>query len=373
MGACQLRPPPPRGLLQNSLAVIHWTYRRVGMCDGFEADGAVETGQLSFGDALVSGAGVLDRIDGLVDWSLFAGVVSQVRAVDGGPGRPSWPGIVLLKALVLQSLYGLSDRAAEAALANRLSFRRFCGLGLAEGVPDHAVLCRFRNALVAAGAVERLFAALDAQLMAAGVVVKRGTMLDATVLPTTEARPKDRPKDRPEKDQTSQDAPKDIKDIKPARDPDAGFVRRQGKAGSVYGNKAHVGVDQGSGLVRSLRVTPANVNDTVEADALIRGDEASVWADAAYHTHDRAAALRARGVKPRRARRANKHHPLGRHARRLNRLIARRRAAVETTFATWKNRMGLTAIRSIGLIKARGQVTLTALAFNLRRWAALTA
>jgi IS5 family transposase len=326
------------------------------------------TGQLSFGDALVSGAGagVLDRIDGLVDWSLLAGVVSQVRAVDGGPGRPSWPGTLLLKALVLQSLYGLSDREAEAALADRLSFRRFCGLGLAEGVPDHAVLCRFRNALVAAGAVERLFAALDAQLMAAGVVVKCGTMLDATLLPTTAARPKD----RPEKDQTSQDAPKDIK---PARDPDAGFVRRQGKAGSVYGYKAHVGVDQGSGLVRSLRVTPANVNDTVEADALIRGDEASVWADAAYHTHDRAAALRARGVKPRLARRANKHHPLGRHARRLNRLIARRRAAVETTFATWKNRMGLTAIRYIGLVKARGQVTLTALAFNLRRWAALTA
>ena len=325
------------------------------------------TGQLSFGDALVSGAGagVLDRIEGLVDWASLAEVVSQVRVVDGGPGRPAWPGIVLLKALVLQSLYGLSDREAEAALADRLSFRRFCGLGLAEGVPDHAVLCRFRNALVAAGAVEQLFAALDAQLMAAGVVVKRGTMLDATLLPTTAARPKDRPKDM-----AAQEKPKDSK---PVRDPDAGFARRQGKAGSIYGYKAHVGVDQDSGLVRSLRVTPANVNDTVEADALIRGDEASVWADAAYHTHAREAALRALGMKPRLARRANKHHPLGRHARRLNRLIARRRAAVETTFATWKNRMGLTAIRYIGLAKARGQVTLTAFAFNLRRWAALTA
>lgn len=333
------------------------------------------TGQLSFGDALVSGAGVgvLDRIEGLVDWASLAGVVSQVRVVDGGPGRPAWPGIVLLKAIVLQSLYGLSDREAEAALADRLSFRRFCGLGLAEGVPDHAVLCRFRNALVAAGAVERLFAALDAQLMAAEVVVKRGTMLDATLLPTVAARPKDGPKGGP-KDRSKALAPQEKpKDSKPPRDPDAGFARRQGKAGSVYGYKAHVGVDQGSGLVRALRVTPANVNDTVEADALIRGDEASVWADAAYHTHAREAALRALGMKPRLARRANKHHPLGRHARRLNRLIARRRAAVETTFATWKNRMGLTAIRYIGLAKARGQVTLTALAFNLRRWAALTA
>jgi IS5 family transposase len=312
------------------------------------------TGQLCLGDALVSGigSGVLDRIDGLVDWAGLAAIVAEVRAPEAGPGRPSWPGLVLLKALVLQSLYGLSDREAEAALADRLSFRRFCGLGLLEGVPDHAVLCRFRNALGAAGAVERLFAALDAQLLASGVMVRRGTMLDATLVETTAARPRDG---------------------KPARDPDAAFARRQGKAGSAYGFKAHVGVDAGSGLVRKVIVTPANVNDTVEADVLLCGDEREVWADAAYHTHAREAALRARGVKPRLARRANKHHPLGRHARRLNRLIARRRAAVETTFATWKNRMGLTAIRYIGLAKARGQVTLTALAFNLRRWAALTA
>ena len=98
-----------------------------------------------------------------------------------------------------------------------------------------------------------------------------------------------------------------------------------------------------------------------------------VWADAAYHTHARAAALKARGVKPRLMRRPNKHHPkLPPRLARYNQLIARRRSAVETTFATWKRRMGLTRARYVGLAKVTGQILMTAIAFNLRRAAALT-
>ena len=157
-------------------------------------------------------------------------------------------------------------------------------------------------------------------------------------------------------------------------DPDARFTRRQGKASSSrFGYKAHVGVDEGSGLIRSVLPTPANVNDTVPADALIRGDEKSVLADGAYHTHAREAALKARGIKPRLMRRPNKHHPkLPARLQRYNRLIARRRAAVETTFATLKRRMRLNAIRYRGLAKASAQVLIAAIAFNLRRWAALS-
>ncbi len=133
-------------------------------------------------------------------------------------------------------------------------------------------------------------------------------------------------------------------------------------------------MDQGSALIRSVIATPANVNDTVPADALIRGDERAVLADAAYHTHRREAALKKRGVKARLMRRPNKHQrKLPPRLARLNRLIAPRRAAVETTFATWKRRMGFTAIRYLGLAKASAQITLVAIAFNLRRWSAMAA
>src|SRR5262249_15141390 len=97
----------------------------------------------------------------------------------------------------------------------------------------------------------------------------------------------------------------------------------------------------------------------------------AVYGDGAYDTHARRARLQARGIKPRLARRPNKHHPkLPPRLRRYNRLVAVRRSAVETTFATWKNRMGFTAIRYVGLVKASAQVLLSPIAFNMRRWVA---
>jgi IS5 family transposase len=178
-------------------------------------------------------------------------------------------------------------------------------------------------------------------------------MLDATLIQAVSAPPKE---DRPSKD------------------PDARFTKRQGKGGSTFGYKAHVGVDEGSGLIRTVLTTPANINDTTPADELIRGDEAVVWADAAYDTHARRARLKAEGKKPRIAFRPNRHHPeLPPRLKRYNLLIARRRAKVETTFATLKRRMRLTCIRYVGLMKATGQVLLASIAFNMRRWATIAA
>ena len=312
-------------------------------------------GQFSFVDALMpQGVGRnarLERLSELVKWYRFEKLLTGLRS-EAGPGRPGYRPLVLFKALLLQALYGLSDVELEEALADRLSFRRFVGVGLEEEVPDSTTLCRFRNLLSAEGRLQKLFAELDRQLENAGVILKRGTMLDATLIETAAASPP-----------RGEAAPVD---------PDAGFARRSGKPGSTYGYKAHVGVDQGSGIIRSVITTPANVNDTVPADQLVRGDEKAVWADAAYHTHERERRLKAAGVKARLMRRPNKHHPkLPARLARYNRLIGRRRAAVETTFATLKRRMGLDVIRYIGLNKASAQVMLAAMAFNMRRWVTL--
>jgi IS5 family transposase len=312
------------------------------------------TGQLSLVEAFLGGkaggGSPLDRLGSLVKWYRFEKLLGGLR--DGGAGRPAWPPLVLFKALLLQSLYGLSDRELEEALSDRLSFRRFAGLGLGESVPDHTVLSRFRNLLVVEGLLEKLFGELDRQLEKTGLVLKRGMMLDATLIEAVSA-------------------PRSGERL--SKDPDARFARRQGKAGSTFGYKAHVGVDEGSGLIRSVITTPANVNDTTPADGLIRGDEQRVWADAAYHTHARVARLKAEGRKPRIACRPNRHHPeLPARLKRYNRLIARRRAAVETTFATLKQRMKLSMIRYVGLAKASGQVLMAAIAFNMRKWLALT-
>jgi transposase, IS5 family len=312
------------------------------------------TGQLSFVEALMpTGWGHnarLERLTQLVRWYRFEKLLSGLRS--DGPGRPAYAPLAMFRALLLQSLYGLSDMELEEALNDRLSFRRFVGLGLEDEVADHTTLCRFRNLLIQKALLEKLFAELDRQLDKAGVILKRGTMLDATLIETAASAP-------PRKDGS-------------VTDPDARFAKRSGKAGFTFGYKVHVGVDEGSGLIRSVITTPANVNDTTPADDLIRGDEKAVMGDAAYHTHRRQAALKLRGIKPRLMRRPNKHHPrLPPRLARYNRLIARRRAAVETTFATFKRRMGLTSIRYIGLAKASAQLLMAAMAFNMRRWVTL--
>jgi transposase, IS5 family len=316
--------------------------------------GVKKQDQLGFADLAASrGRRVnepLDRLDALVKWDRFEKLVAHLRQEEG-PGRKGYGPLLLFKALLLGSLYGLSDRDLEDALCDRLSFRRFLGLGMEESAPDHSVICKFRNALVVEGLMEKLFAELDRQLEEAGMILKRGTMLDATLIETQAARP---PRAGEEAD-----------------DPDAAFAKREGKAGSTYGYKAHVGVDEGSGIIRAVIATPANVNDTVPADKLIRGDEAEVLGDAAYHTHAREKMLEDRGQACLLMRRANKHHALSPTLKALNRAIARRRWSVETTFATWKRRMGFAAIRYIGLVKASAQVTMAAIAFNLKRWCVL--
>lgn len=312
-------------------------------------------GQLGWAEAfLAPGLGVnakLEKIAGLVKWERFETLLARVRP--GESGRPPYPALSMFKALLLQQWYGLSDPGLEEALADRLSFRRFCGFALDEPTPDHTTLCRFRNDVAAAGLAETLFAEMNRQLDCRGLVLKRGTLIDATVVRAA-VNPSG-----------SAAAPSD---------PDAAFVKRVGRAGSTFGFKAHIAVDAGSGLLRGARLTPANVNETVIADALVQGDEVAVYADQAYDTRARRSGLRARGIKDRIMHRPNKHHPeLPRWQRRRNRLIARLRGRVETAFAVLKRHYRWDRVRYVGLARNQSHLYLLCIALNLRRALAMTA
>ena len=140
-------------------------------------------GQVGFAEAfLPAGFGRnarLERIAGLIDWTPLEALVRRVRP--GTMGRPPYRALVMVRALLLQQWYGLSDPALEEALSDRVSFRRFCGLALEEATPDETTLCRFRLALVAAELGEALFAEVSRQLDAAGFMVKAGTLIDASL------------------------------------------------------------------------------------------------------------------------------------------------------------------------------------------------
>ena len=169
----------------------------------------------------------LDRIAALLHWGPVNYRLEKHCRKD--EGRPPFPPMTMFRALLLAQWYGLSDRELESALCDRLSFRRFVGLQMEDTTPDHTTLCRFRERLNTSGLAEKLLALVNAQIEQRGFLIKRGTLIDATVIEAA-AR-------RPDKAETPQDA-------------DAAFLKREGKPGASYGFKAHVAVDQGSLLVR---------------------------------------------------------------------------------------------------------------------------
>ncbi len=297
----------------------------------------------------------LDRMDDVAKWYRFEKLLKKL--VPEGPGRPPYEPLVMFKALLLANLYGLSDAELEQQLNDRISFRRFVGVPLDAVMPDHTTLCRFRNRLIEAGLLEKLFAEFNRQLENNGLILKRGTLIDATLIEASSGRPARRDDDDDDSDEAG-----------PGGDPDARFVKREGRAGSVYGYKAHIATDQDSQLIRKAEMTAANVNDTVVADRLICFDEKAVYADKAYSTRARRALLRKAGIKDRIMHKSWGGGPELTHWQRLhNRLITPIRSRAETTFAIFKKHMRFRRGRYVGLVKNQAHLFLVVLAYNLRR------
>ena len=314
-----------------------------------------ERDQVSLSEALISPAvgrnEVLERLRREVKWYRFEKLLGRLKPE--GAGRPPFDPLLMFKALLLQQWYRLSDAELEEALNDRVSFRRFLGLSLEDASPDHTTLCRFRNRLVEAGLAEKLFAEFEQQLERHGLLLKRGTMIDATLVETPF---------RPGREGGADE------EAEPPVDADAALTARKGQRGTHYGYKAHAAVDVDTRLIRRLVLTPANVNETVIGDALICGDERAVYGDKAYAKRARRAWLGSLGIKD-----CIMHKswgggpPLSAAQKRHNALIAPTRAQVEGVFATLKRWMGFDCVRYVGLAKNAAHLHLIGLAYNMTR------
>jgi IS5 family transposase len=347
--------------LQKERGVIRCARRSRGEVDMVQRT----SGQMSLAEAIVHpGLGVnaqLERIGGLIDWRAVADVLAGLRR--GERGAPPYGALLMFKALLLQQWYGLSDPALEEALTDRLSFRRFVGLDLAAATPDHTTLWRFREALQGAGLADALFAEINRQFDARGLMLKCGTLLDASLVEAQAAAP---PPAEQQPAAAGDSTPAPSRLLRSCVDPDADWTRRGRR--HYFGYKAHIGADAGSALIRTQHLTPASVNETVCADALVCGDERAVYADMAYDTKERRRNLRTRGIKDRIMHRPNKHHRvLPPWQARRNRLIARVRSRVETLFAIMKRHYHYRRVRYFTLARNRAQFALLCTAINLRR------
>src|SRR3954465_10454448 len=290
----------------------------------------------------------LERLDAAIDWAALETIVEGIYG--SREGGLAYPLLTYVKLLLLQQWHGLSDEGLEAAVDDRLSFRRFAGIPLAESVPDHSSIWRFREELAKHGLAAKLLAEVNRQLDAEGLILRRGTLIDATILEAAVRPPTG-----------------DAGEVSP-RDPQAGWTKKNGR--SRFGYKAHAAVDEGSGIVREAVMTPADVHDSVPADDLGQGDEEAVYADKAYDSEARRAGLRERGIEPRIMHKARRNRPLKAWQTWFNKAVAPVRAGVERLFATMKRTYGYRRVRYLGLAR---EVQLQAMcaAINLRRALAL--
>ena len=325
-----------------------------------------EERQRSFAEHEIYGSGGGNRrlveIAKLLDWGAIERQLGEVYAA--GEGRPAYRPLLMFKALLLQQWYQLSDPGLEEALLDRFSFRGFVGLGLKQPVPDHSTISRFRAQLSRRGLGERLMAEVNRQLSAQGLILKQGTIVDATVVRAA-VNPPSGPKGTV--------AP----GTKAAQDPDAEWsTRKDGNQRHYhFGYKAHVAVDAGSGLVRKAILTGAKTNETVVADDLICGDEQCLYGDKAYDSVARRELLARLGIADGIMRRAwwgTARNPDPELVAR-NRSLTRTRFAVERSFAWMKRWYGYRRVRYRGLLRNGLQLHLMCIALNLRRALALRA
>ena len=312
--------------------------------------------QLSLADAFVDrrlGSNeALERIEGLIDWLRLEPLLSDLRS--GEMGRPPYPALSMLKALYLQALYDLSDPRLEQEFCDRLSFRAFCGFALDARTPDETTICRFRQAAAAEGVLERCFAEINRQLDAKGLMLKKGTLMDASIVAATH---------KPPKKEAGMGAPH-------PREPGADWTNKNGK--SFFGYKLHVGVDEGSGLIRKAVFTPARTQDHEVAERLVSGDERAVYADRIYDSKARRAGLKALRIKDRIMHRRHRYMPaLPRWWAARNRLIPRRRAPVESIFSAMKRLYGKRRTRCHSLAANAADFLAFVTVFNLRRASAV--
>jgi IS5 family transposase len=315
-------------------------------------------GQLGFVDAGVrarspADKGALAKLSALLDWSAVEKLLAGVHA--SRRGEAAYPPAMMFKVLLLQRWYGLSDPEMEAALCDRLSFLRFCGLSLEDETPDHSTIWRFRAKLAELGLIDELFAAVGRQLDARGLLLKRGTLVDASLVTSAARRPRMKePKVSP-------------------TDPEARFGASNERRRFVFGYKVHAAVDQGSGLVRSIAVTPANVQDVTMAAALLPPEAGVVYADRGYDSRRLREELARRGYGDGIMRKSQTNRPLTLAEEARNHALTAVRSNVERLFGTMKRSYRMARMRAFSMLRNRADVLMFAIAFNLRRAHAILA
>jgi len=268
----------------------------------------------------------LSEMDRVIPWRRLVALV-EPHYPKAGNGRPPQPLETMLRIHFLQQFFNLSDPAAEDALHDSISMARFARVRAdVGGVPDESTILRFRHLLERHGLGEAIFESINAHLGERELIVRSGTIVDATLI----------------------EAPPSTKNEAKGRDPEM----RQTRKGRqwYFGMKLHVGTDP-NGIVHTVLGTDAAHSDIGQLAALLHGEERALYADQAYWSGFHRDCARASGVRYRVNRRAAPGQTLTEREKQRNRLCSRRRAKGEHAFGVVKHLWGFTKVRYRGIVK----------------------
>jgi IS5 family transposase len=310
--------------------------------------------QPTFTDASVADLGgprtaaFLQRCEQLIDWQELARSIAHLFPEHARGGRPFWPAVTMLKCVMLQKWFNLSDPQLEEQLRDRISFRRFVGLSFDDVTPDETTMVNFRKRLREHGCASSLFETVVAALRKKGLVLREGTIVDATIV----------------------DAPMGQK-VKG----DDGFERHTHDRAATYtknhgtlrhGYKAHLATDT-RGMIIDWVFDTARPHDSNHIDRLTGPERTAVYADSAYSGKERRRRLAEDGVTDRivhKRVRGQKELSPGQKAH--NAACSKVRAFVEHPRA-WMVKMGYTVARYRGLTRNALDFALVSIAYNFKR------
>lgn len=284
----------------------------------------------------------LDEMNRVVPWAaLIALIQPHARgAHQAFGGRPPFAVETMLRIHCLQLWWNLSDPAMEEELHERPLYREFAGLAGSPRIPDETTILRFRHLLEKHELAAKVMETINAGLAKQGLLLKTGTLVDATLIA----------------------APTSTKNKEGKRDPEM----HQTKKGNqfYFGMKCHIGVDAESGLVHTVIGTAANVHDVTQGAALLHGEEDVVFADAGYQGIDKREEAKDLDVtwhiamRPGKRRELNPKNKRDRLLEKVEKLKASVRAKVEHPFRVIKQQFGYAKARYRGLAKNTARLTM---------------
>lgn len=311
----------------------------------------------------------LEKLDNHIDFEVFRETLNEIyqkAETKSNAGAKPYDYVLMFKILILQRLYHLSDEQMEFQLNDRMSFKRFAGLDFSHRVPDCNTIWNFKQPLTQDDNERKLFDRFYKVLEEKGLIVNDGKMVDASFHETPRQR-NSREENQIIKEGGIPESFKENPNILSHKDTDARWTKKNNQ--TFYGYKNHIKADAGSKFIDDYTVTAANVHDSQGLEQLLDEKDKGqrLYADSAYSGEEIEGLVEEAKMINQINEKGYRNNPLTKTQKKNNRKKSKVRARVEHIFGFMGNTMKGSMIRTIGIARAKVNIGITNLTYNICR------